>query len=142
MQDYSTRVATKEDKSDVSLLYEMFCDEHDLTFRKEAVDIYMNVLLDKGVCFVLETDGQVVGGISLMETHDKFSGEKVLTKLDWYVHPNHRGHGHMLLGRAESLAKELGLKELWLSAMDERTTNLLEEKDYKAWEIIYRKVID
>ncbi len=64
--------------------------------------------LDRGVVFVLEVGGRIVGGIMGSLATVWFSRELVASELGWFVEDEHRGHGDELRRRFEAWGKSVG----------------------------------
>lgn len=63
---------------------------------------------DDGAIFVAERAGTVVGCLALHVFAHPMSGERTANELVWWVNPESRGVGALLLTRGEAWAKAMG----------------------------------
>jgi GNAT superfamily N-acetyltransferase len=61
-----------------------------------------------GVVLGLEKDNRIIGALGAIKYPDPNDGAIIATELFWFVHPNHRGGGVLLLDRFEQWAAKSG----------------------------------
>ncbi len=125
-------------------------------FEQETSHVKVNVeytaqrytdLVKQGIAhlFILEDDGKMIGGLGCIINRDLHDGIPVAVESYWYVHPDHRGGGQMLLDRFESFAKEQGCKRALMVHLEdshpESLKRLYGRRGYKLVEQTYMKEI-
>ncbi|MCR9254696.1 MAG: GNAT family N-acetyltransferase [Alphaproteobacteria bacterium] len=99
----SVRLADRGDLLQVFRIIEALHREHDArlpTFSEAKAAAALLDVLDSGMCFVAEKDGNVVGSIGLVKRPYWFSTESAWSDLWFYVLPEHRGRAGLDLLRA------------------------------------------
>lgn len=145
MHKYNIR---KVEEKDIDTLVEMyvayFRDENPiLTPSREALHQWVTLhFLNFPAVLLVTEDNEIVGGIGWQESYHPFSGDIIVKKTSWYVLPEHRGEaGDTLLEYLENHAKQIGAKEVWMSALDRPVAVYLEQKGYSPLELNYIKRI-
>ena len=57
------------------------------------------------IVFVLEKGDELIGGLGCVKTAELHSGKSLLVETFWFVSPEHRGHGSLLITEFEKYAK-------------------------------------
>lgn len=106
------------------------------TFSGHVVNLIQSPI---AAVFVAENDdGSLAGAIAILIMPDIFTGELIAMKLHWFAHG---GLGLRLERIARTWAIEQGATEFKLSAINEKSANLIERLGYTRTEIIYSKAI-
>lgn len=94
----------------------------------------------EGLLLVLEDRGGAVAGMfgALLAPH-YFSGDMMATEVVWWVEPDARGAGKLLLAAAEQHAQAHGAIALQMIAPDPRVGTLYERAGYRFVESAYQK---
>ena len=102
---------------------------------------------NSGVIFLIENDGEVVGGIGGVSHPDLLTGRKIAVELFWYVKEAFRTGTHpiRLLHEFESWAQAIGCTQVNMihmeCSMPESMKSIYERQGYELFETIYRKAI-
>lgn len=85
-------------------------------------------MVEKGIAafFVLEKDGDIVGGLGAIKCPDLHSGKLMAVETFWFVHPHHRGQGLRLLAEFEVWGKAEGCQTLAMIHMADSYPDRLE----------------
>lgn len=96
-----------------------------------------------GGILALERDKSIIGVLGFLIYDDPNDGERITSETFWYVSPESRGHGLLLLNKFEQLAKQLGAKRIMmahmLDLMPQEISHLYVRKGYKPLETNYIK---
>jgi GNAT superfamily N-acetyltransferase len=99
------------------------------------------ILGDRGVVFVSEAAGRVVGMIGLLLFENPLTAEISVSEMFWWVEPEHRGRGVRLLKRAEQWASDCGAVKLHMIAPTPEVGQLYERLGYAQLETTYQKAL-
>lgn len=109
----------------------------DVTYFDKMVDAC------KDFSFVLMNNFRVVGLIAGFPVHNVINGGTSMQEIVWYVYPQHRSKGNMLLRKFEENAKEIGCDSVIISSMDnehhDRYDRLYKRYGYRMLEVQYIK---
>jgi GNAT superfamily N-acetyltransferase len=101
--------------------------------------------LENGAILVLRKDGAIIGFLLLVVSDLPFSDGRVAAELTFFVHPLHRGHGHLLIQAAEEFAVSASCDYVVLSTISggtpERAERLYHSFGYKKTETVFSKRI-
>lgn len=93
--------------------------------------------------FVLENNGEMIGGLGCVKNRDVNDGALIAVELYWFVHPDHRGHGLKLLNHFESWATAQKCKRVLMmhlsDSMPETLRSLYERMGFVEVERTYMK---
>ncbi len=78
------------------------------------------------IFFVLEDDGEMIGGLGAIKYPDLHSGELTAVETFWFVDPQHRGKGLMLLDAFEKWARRQGCKKAAMIHLSDSYPEVLE----------------
>lgn len=144
---YSVFEATPEDIRNVAVMGASFYAEGSLPggFREEVFVSSWEKILATGAgrIFVLDRDMEFCGALGALIFPDMNDGAKVAMELFWYVMPQHRGHGLMLMeafedwGRANAISRSIIAH--FLTINPEAMGKLYRRKGYRAIETNYVK---
>lgn len=88
-------------------------------FVPEQLVLVVDLLLEHGVIFLAERDGEALGFIAAWKQPDPYTAELIGEELAWFVDPGARGMarvGYKLLGCLEDWARQEGLAVLKMVA--------------------------
>jgi len=98
-----------------------------------------------GAMLLLKHAGTIIGGLGCLKYPDLHSGKLTAVETFWFVTPDHRGRGLMLLDAFESWGKRHGCKKLAMVHMVDSYPGILEKlyirKGYKLIEKHYVKEV-
>ena len=98
-----------------------------------------------GVIWVLEDENKVIGTLGCGIYRDLNTGDLVASEFFWYVLPDHRGRGILLLREFEKWAKNIGAKRVIMvhltKCMPERVGEIYKKMGYEMLETHYVKEI-
>lgn len=114
--------------------------EH-VTHNHEQMIALATQLVAAGNILVMECDGELVGMIGFMVLPHFLSGEVLGMEVFWWLEPEHRGEGRLLLKAAEDLARERGAKRMQMIAPNERVGILYKRIGYTFVESAYQKTL-
>lgn len=99
-----------------------------------------------GTVFVLEIDYQPVGMLGAIAASSPHTPDKNATEMFWFVLPNFRGHGILLIEAFEKWAKECGCKYMALcymeSSMPEKLQAVYKRRKYKIAEVSWIREVE
>lgn len=103
------------------------------------------LLSGAGAIFLIENDGEVVGGIGGVSHPDLLTGRKIAIELFWYVKEKFRGglHSIRLLFEFEAWAKQVECTQVNMihmeCSMPSEMKSIYERQGYELFETVYRK---
>ena len=110
---------------------------------RTAASYHRMVTSGIAVFFVLERDGQIVGGLGAIKCPDLHYDRTVAVESFWFVKPDCRGKGMALFDAFEKWGKQEGCTHLamihMMDSYPDRLEKLYERKGYKLWEKHYVK---
>lgn len=146
--EYSVRPARPEDKSTLLGLIQRFhgesLNEYDMTCNVGVAEMVIEKL--SGTSLVLVHKDEVVGAIGGFITAHVVNKEPVYQEMMWYVAPEHRKHGEILLNALELMCRDRGIKQLIVGHMGNSRANVFERfylaRGYKLLECQYLKKLE
>lgn len=90
----------------------------DVAHTTETVGTFLRSPMS--VFIVAEQDGALVGVLALVCYPHLLSGEQRLSELCWWMNPEHRGHGNLMMVEAIAWAKAHGVVSVEMLAPDGR----------------------
>ena len=98
-----------------------------------------------GVIFVIEKNEEVVGCLGALKYSDPNNGKIMATEMFWFVLPEHRGKGTLLLDAFEIWAHREGCQSLIMvyltDSMPEKVKNIYENRGFRPMEVHYVKEV-
>jgi GNAT superfamily N-acetyltransferase len=98
-----------------------------------------------GVIFVVEKEKEVVGCLGGLKFSDPNTGKMIASELFWFVLPDYRGNGSLLLEAFELWAHQEGCSSIIMvyltDSMPNKVRSIYESRGYKAMEIHYIKEV-
>ncbi len=98
-----------------------------------------------GVIFALTKDGELLGALGALAYPDPNDGKIVCSEMFWYVFPESRGRGLLLLNAFEDWAKEMGADRIAMVHLTRLAPDSLrkvyEHRGYHELEIHYIKTL-
>lgn len=121
---------------------ERFIESHYAAHIAKNTEIMANLvrfLMERRGVLVLESDAVVIGMIGYLIQPHFISGELMAGEVFWWVRPEYRGKGRMLLAEAEKRARAEGAKAMQMIAPNERVSKLYARIGYTPIETIHQK---
>lgn len=107
--EYNVRLAEKSDYEEIIKVGLEFAGQ---TFAKDAGRTAIELMFDRcerdGLIFVAEDSGKICGVCGGFFADVALAGGMVFHEVAWYVKPEHRGCGMLLLDAMETAVKESG----------------------------------
>jgi GNAT superfamily N-acetyltransferase len=130
---------------DTTRLCKLFSDEslneYGLGVDQKRLDEMTEICKDTALFLLV--DGKVVGLIAGMMVNNLTNGKPAMQECVWYVDPEHRSHGKMLMEEFEKMAKDRGaltmVMGLMCNSMQERLDKFYKRLGYKPFEVQYMK---
>ncbi len=94
---------------------------------------------EDGYLAVMDEDTKAVGMIGFLAVPHFFSGDVIATEVIWWLDPDARGAGRLLLDAAEGWAHEIGAVAIQMIAPDPRVGRLYERRGYRFVESAWQK---
>jgi GNAT superfamily N-acetyltransferase len=119
-------------------------EEYGLTVTEQRLSQMIEIC--KGISFFLIDSGRPVGLIAGMPVQSLTNGNPALQEVIWYVNPNYRNRGHLLLQAFEQKAIDLGMDSivmaLMCNSMEERLDRIYRKLGYRRFEVQYIKELN
>lgn len=115
-------------------LAELFVDNSPMSHvevdRESFKGLYQSMVDNQSV-WVLDLNNEIVGICGAISFPLYFNpAYTIAQELFWYVHPEHRGSGKLLLNHLEDWSKEEGVNALHMIALEDKNAGIM-EKVYK-----------
>ncbi len=98
-----------------------------------------------GIILLLESNGEILGALGGLVSHDPNNGSLVASELFWFVRPGARGNGLKLLQRFEEWARARNCSQLQMvhlmDSMPDRLARFYARHGFQAAEIHYVKAL-
>lgn len=96
-------------------------------------------LIEQDGLLLAEEESGIVGMLGYVVYEHFISGETIAGEIFWWVEPEHRGSGVILLQEAENRAKSRGAKHFQMIAPNERVGKFYERRKFSWVEATYQK---
>jgi GNAT superfamily N-acetyltransferase len=145
----NVEIANEADIREIIALAKMYdggFSRHVRVDVSHATETYLEFVADgRGVVFAAKQDGKNVGGLAAIRTIDINGGFPLAVELFWFILPEHRGGGMLLLDAFESWASEQGCEKMAMIHLSDSMPDVLqkvyERRGYELVEMHYVKEI-
>lgn len=107
--------------------------------NKEKMHELASQLLSKDGLLVLENCNEIIGMLGFIVYSHFISGDLIAGEVFWWVEPEHRGHGNMLLDEMERRAKQRGAKFAQMIAPNPWVARYYNRRGYQFVESTHQK---
>jgi GNAT superfamily N-acetyltransferase len=125
----NVRPYRKWDTAHVLEMAEHFWDEliYEVPFDSASAYRQLQISAEQGLVYVMEHDGKLVGFVAGI-AHPLLGNNSYLTgtEISWWVEPEHRGHGKMLMQAIENAAKDIGCKYWCMIALEHMNPRIMD----------------
>ena len=138
------RKGTMEDYDRCYVLAKMFDNASEfINVKYEPFKQTWQTIVENGVIFLLEDNGEIIGGLGGIAYNDILNNRLKASELFWFVNPANRGGGLRLLEEFEMWAKDLGCDCVEVAfirdSMPEKMRGIYSKRGYREAEVYLLK---